>query len=76
MRRVDPEAPESVHLCDMPQADEHLRDAALEQQMELATRAVVLGRSLRSKHELKVRQPLRHLYLLPPNGHSTTGWSR
>ncbi|MCE2448874.1 MAG: class I tRNA ligase family protein, partial [Candidatus Latescibacteria bacterium] len=73
VRRVDPKAPESIHLCDMPQADEHLRDAALEQQMELATRAVVLGRSLRSKHELKVRQPLRHLYLLPPNGHSHHG---
>ena len=73
VRRVDAEAPESIHLCDMPQADEHLRDAALEQQMELATRAVVLGRSLRSKHELKVRQPLRHLWLLPPNGHSHHG---
>ena len=73
VHRVDATAPESIHLCDMPQADEHLRDAALEQQMELATRAVVLGRSLRSKHELKVRQPLRHLYLLPPNGHGSHG---
>ena len=73
VRRVDAEAPESVHLCDMPQADEHLRDTALEQQMDLATRAVVLGRSLRSKHQLKVRQPLRHLWLLPPNGHTHHG---
>jgi isoleucyl-tRNA synthetase len=70
VRRVDEQAPESVHLCDMPLADEALRDAELEQQMELATRAVVLGRSLRSKHELKVRQPLRRLYLLPPDEHS------
>ena len=70
VRRVDESAPDSVHLCDMPQADESLRNAELEQQMELATRAVVLGRSLRSKHELKVRQPLRRLYLLPPDEHS------
>ena len=70
VRRVDEQAPESVHLCDMPLADEALRDAELEQQMELATRAVVLGRSLRSKHELKVRQPLRRLYLLPPDERS------
>ena len=69
VRRIDDSAPDSVHLCDMPQADEALRDAELEEQMELATRAVVLGRSLRSKHELKVRQPLRSLYLLPPDEH-------
>ena len=68
--RVDESAPDSVHLCDMPQADESLRDAELEEQMALATRAVVLGRSLRSKHDLKVRQPLRSLYLLPPDEHS------
>ena len=67
---VDESAPDSVHLCDMPQVDESLRDAELEEQMALATRAVVLGRSLRSKHDLKVRQPLRSLYLLPPDEHS------
>ena len=65
VRAADPDAPESIHLCDMPQAREELRDRALERRMELATRAVVLGRSLRSKHDLKVRQPLRRLYLLP-----------
>ena len=71
--RVDESAPDSVHLCDMPQADESLRDAELEEQMALATSAVVLGRSLRSKHDLKVRQPLRSLYLLPPDEHSRYG---
>ncbi|MDA0748745.1 MAG: isoleucine--tRNA ligase, partial [bacterium] len=70
VRSCDPEAPESVHLSDMPQADESLRDAELEEQMDLAMRAVTLGRSLRSKHDLKVRQPLRHIYLLPPDEHS------
>ena len=65
VRAADPAAPESIHLCDMPQARDDLRDPALERQMALAARAVALGRSLRSKHDLKVRQPLRRLYLLP-----------
>lgn len=64
-RAVD--VPESVHLCDMPQADESRCSTALEEQMDLAIRAVVLGRSLRNKHRLKTRQPLQHLYLLPPD---------
>ena len=63
--------PVSIHLCDMPQANESLRDEGLESQMNLATRAVVLGRSLRSKNNLKIRQPLRRLYLLPPDKHSS-----
>ncbi len=62
--------PESVHLCDMPLADETLRDGELEEQMELATRAVTLGRALRSKHNLKTRQPLQRVFLLPPDEHS------
>lgn len=67
VRSHDAQAPSSVHLCEMPQADETMRDAQLEGQMELATRAVVLGRSLRAKHNLKTRQPLRRLFLLPPD---------
>ena len=63
----DEEAPESVHLCAMPLADEAARDFELEEQMALAARAVVLGRSLRSKHDLKTRQPLQRLFLLPPD---------
>jgi isoleucyl-tRNA synthetase len=66
----DPQAPASVHLCNMPQADEAVRNIELEEQMALATRAVVLGRSLRSKHDLKTRQPLQRLFLLPPNATS------
>ena len=66
----DPQAPASVHLCNMPQADEAVRNLELEEQMALATRAVVLGRSLRSKHDLKTRQPLQRLFLLPPNATS------
>ena len=65
--RWDERAPRSIHLCDMPQADESRRDSELEAQMDLATRTVALGRSLRSRHDLKIRQPLQRLFLLPPD---------
>jgi isoleucyl-tRNA synthetase len=67
VRTFDPQAVESIHLADMPQADESRRAPDLERCMALASRAVVLGRSLRNKHNLKVRQPLRRLFLLPPD---------
>ena len=51
------EMPESVHLCDYPVPDD-CRDEALEKQMELTMTAVSQGRFLRTKHNLKVRQPL------------------
>ena len=68
--RCDAQAPPSIHLCDMPQADESFRDADLEAQMALASRTVSLGRSLRSRHNLKIRQPLQRLFLLPPDADS------
>ena len=67
VRRWDAEAPQSIHLCDMPQAEESRRDAELEELMLLAMRTVALGRSLRNKHNLKIRQPLSRLFLLPPD---------
>ena len=70
VRAWDTEAAESVHLCDMPIADEGLRDTELEEQMHLAMHASALGRALRSKHNLKVRQPLARVFLLPPDEHS------
>ena len=70
VRSWDTAAPESVHLCDMPVADESLRDTELEEQMHLAMRACALGRALRSKHDLKVRQPLARIFLLPPDEYS------
>jgi isoleucyl-tRNA synthetase len=70
VRRWDDSAPESVHLCDMPVADESLRDGLLEEQMGLAMLASSLGRALRAKHNLKVRQPLARVLLLPPDGRS------
>jgi isoleucyl-tRNA synthetase len=66
----DGQQPESIHLCDMPVVDESIRDAELEEQMTLAMRACALGRMLRNRHNLKVRQPLQRVFLLPPDEHS------
>lgn len=50
--------PESVHICDFPDADASNRDEALECQMENTMTVVKLGRFLRSQSNIKTRQPL------------------
>ncbi|HXP89850.1 MAG TPA: isoleucine--tRNA ligase [Fibrobacteria bacterium] len=62
---VDPSLPRSVHHCDMPRPDESLRDPVGTRRVKLARIAVEHGRSLRSKHDLKVRQPLASLTVVP-----------
>lgn len=61
VRNFDESAPESVHLCDFPIADENMIDRALECGMEDVLNLVVLGRAARNKVNLKNRQPLRRL---------------
>ena len=56
--------PISVHLCDFPEYNENQRDLALEKQMSLTMKAINMGRSLRSAHSLKTRQPLSKVYLV------------
>jgi isoleucyl-tRNA synthetase len=58
VRPVEPHAPESVHLCDFPEADPALRDDGLETLMEGTRALVALGRAARGHARVKVRQPL------------------
>ncbi len=51
-------SPESIHLCDYPQAQEALIDDRLSARMAALLRIVSLGRSARTASKLKVRQPL------------------
>lgn len=53
-----PGSPESVHLCDYPVANGKLIDEKLEHDMGLIMNVVGLGRALRARADLKVRQPL------------------
>jgi isoleucyl-tRNA synthetase len=55
---VDPEAPASVHHTDYPVADREAIDVDLETSMEIVRSVVNLGRGLRKREELRVRQPL------------------
>jgi isoleucyl-tRNA synthetase len=59
--------PESVHLCDYPEAEEGKRDRDLELKMKTVRKAVSMGRALRSMHAIKTRQPLKALYLVTKN---------
>ena len=60
-----PGDPESVHLCLFPEKEAQMnRNSDLEQRMELVLSAVTMGRALRAKHQLKIRQPLRKITLI------------
>ncbi|NLE44964.1 MAG: isoleucine--tRNA ligase, partial [Chloroflexi bacterium] len=53
-----PDAPESVHLADWPEADEELIDEDLSYRMAVARRVVNLGRAARNTAQIKTRQPI------------------
>ena len=61
--RLDFSAPESVHLCAYPIADEKLIDKKLEEDMDTVLKVVVLGRAARNGAAIKNRQPLAKMYV-------------
>ncbi|MEA1881763.1 MAG: isoleucine--tRNA ligase [Candidatus Marinimicrobia bacterium] len=61
VRNMDESAPESVHLCEYPVADESKIDTVLMDKVDSLRRIVELGRSARNKGNLKIRQPLMKL---------------
>ena len=58
VRPGETSAPPSVHLLDYPDADTALIDPTLEFSMAAVRTAVNLGRGLRKRNDLRVRQPL------------------
>ncbi|MFT3951862.1 MAG: isoleucine--tRNA ligase [Oscillospiraceae bacterium] len=67
VRNVDKTAPESIHLCAFPTADEKQIDKQLERDMEAVLRIVVLGRAARNGANRKNRQPLSAMYVQAEN---------
>ena len=61
---LDPSAPESVHLCDFPKADERWIDKKLEEDMEEVLQVVTLGRAARNAVSIKNRQPLAKIFVM------------
>lgn len=63
---IDANAPESVHLCDFPVADESMIDKKLEEDMEAVLKTVVLGRACRNTANIKNRQPMATMFVKAP----------
>jgi isoleucyl-tRNA synthetase len=63
VRSVDKSAPESIHLSRFPEADETKIDCNLNAQMASLLDIVSLGRACRNASALKVRQPLKAMYV-------------
>ena len=60
---IDKNAPESVHLCDFPVANEAWIDKDLEDSMEDVLNAVVIGRACRNATNIKNRQPIGNMFI-------------
>ena len=63
VRSIDPTAPESIHLCDFPIADEKMVDKDLEANMKNVLKLVVMGRACRNTANIKNRQPIGQMYV-------------
>ena len=63
VRSLDKEAPESIHLCDFPVANEAHIDKDLEAKMEEVLTVVVLGRAARNTANIKNRQPIGRMFV-------------
>ena len=63
VRKIDPSALESVHLCDFPEVNESWIDAKLESDMDEVLKTVVMGRAARNTANIKNRQPIAQMYV-------------
>ena len=63
VRSVDKNAPQSIHLCDFPVADEKMINTELENDMDEVLKIVVLGRAARNSANIKNRQPIGNMYV-------------
>ena len=63
---LDKNAPESVHLCDFPAANEAYIDAELEKNMDAVLKMVVMGRACRNTANIKNRQPIAAMFVKAP----------
>lgn len=63
VRTNDKEAPESIHLCDFPTANEEWIDKELEENMDMVLEVVILGRAARNSANIKNRQPIKQMFV-------------
>ena len=63
VRSIDQDAPESIHLCDFPVANDAYIDEELESNMDKVLKLVVMGRACRNAANIKNRQPIGQMYV-------------
>ena len=63
VKGLDPQAPESIHLCDFPTADESMIDSELEAVMDEILHIKAMGSAARNAANIKNRQPLSVMYV-------------
>ena len=63
---IDKRAPESIHLCDYPVANESWIDSELEKNMDEVLKIVVMGRACRNTANIKNRQPIGNMFVKAP----------
>ena len=66
VRGLNPEVPESIHLCDYPVANEAWIDAAMEEKMDAVLKIVEQGRAARNNAKIKNRQPIGKMFVKVP----------
>ena len=67
VRKNNPDAPESVHLCAYPECDEKYIEEKLEHDMQLVYTSVGIARNARNLANIKIRQPLSKLMICLEN---------
>ncbi|MFC1724358.1 isoleucine--tRNA ligase [candidate division KSB1 bacterium] len=65
VKKIDPTAPDSIHLNDFPEIEENAIDLDLEKKVETIRKVINIGLSIRNKENLKVRQPLSEILIKP-----------
>ena len=60
---VDKSAPESIHFCNFPEANEQYINKDLEEKMDEVLEIVVLGRNCRNTANIKNRQPIGKMFV-------------
>ena len=68
VKRLNPDEPESVHLCMYPTFTKKQTDSELSKDMNAVLSLVTTGRSVRSSANIKLRQPLSELVIIAPIG--------
>ena len=63
VRKINKNAPESVHLCDFPTVCESMIDSELEKNMDAVLEIVVMGRACRNTANIKNRQPIGKMFV-------------